>query len=100
MQYASNIGGFAWQYKRPFLSSLLISGKKVSSLCLTHLLILKLEDGKRPKHWEDGIRCRAFFDQYANSKGLNALDPESWYSVPLQELNAAVSGLLLLPNRF
>jgi hypothetical protein len=46
------------------------------------------------------IQNRQFFDDYAKSKNLNALDAEVWYSVTWKELIRAVSLIFILNELF
>jgi hypothetical protein len=49
------------------------------------------------EHWTK-VRMREFLDDFANSKGLNPLDPNTWYSMHPQEIiKAGVKNLFEIP---
>jgi len=38
------------------------------------------------------VECRPFFDDFAREKGLNALNPDSWFDINLKQLLGRTGG--------
>lgn len=51
---------------------------------------MNIEERQPHGHWtvDEGKNLREFFDHYAQSRNLDPLDPESWYSISQQSILA------------
>jgi len=48
-------------------------------------MLMTNTERKKPKnYWKDINNCRASMDEYARSRGLDPLNPETWYWLPIE----------------